>query len=400
MLPNPFQKQLPEFKDTDPLKNREIVRELLGPEGVHKYRKILGDNSDSNLKRQKEVSKEDLLAMAAEAHSKIDTLSRDSVKPILERLIERQYTSQIQSLQEIGFLEPLVPQKKKGFTIFKSKEPEETTPEKLGATDILGTFREVPTEEAIKNHFLSIPNIKQKIDQGFTRLLIVPFGSSLDTLRSKTGELIKKHKKENKLLAGDGSSLELDTTTPLWAWDEYNNADKSGKLVYYPEHFDAEHHNGKTKTELLSSVPPNQSNSSVQNTNPFPGYHILLIQEDPIIPREGKGSSQAGRDQIEAGKSPNNYLELLTTDKNYSKELGLTPEDWLTLFATNLTEKNKVINDYASQKDSINYLIGSYFPGSDRVPDVDWDRGDKRAGLSRNDPAFVGEYVGVSGAVG
>ncbi len=400
MLPNPFQKPLTEFKDTDPLKNREIVRELLGPEGVHKYRKILGDTSDPTPKRDKELSKEDLLAMAAEAHSKIDTLSRDSVKPILERLIERQYTSQIQSLQEIGFLEPLVPQKKKGFTIFKSKEPEETTPEKLGATDILGTFREVPTEEAIKNHFLSIPNIKQKIDQGFTRLLIVPFGTSLDTLRSKTGELIKKHKKENKLLAEDGTELELDTTTPLWAWDGYNNADKSGKLVYYPEQFNKENHNGTTKTELLSSTPSNQANSSTPNTNPFPGYHILLIQEDTQIPREGKGTAKAGRDKIEAGKSPNDYLELLRTDPNYSKELGLTPEDWLTLFATNLNQKNKVINDWQSNKDSINYLVGSYFPDSDDVPNACWDRGARRAHLYGGEPTNAYEHFGVAGAVG
>ena len=400
MLPNPFQKPLPEFKDTDPLKNREIVRELLGDRGVHKYRKILGDNSDPTPKRDKEVTKEDLLAMAAEARFKIDTLSRDSVKPLIERLVERQYNSQIQSLQEIGFLEPLVPQKKKGFTFFKSKEPEETTPEKLGATDILGTFREVPTKEAITHHFLSIPNIKQKIDQGFTRLLIVPFGSSLDTLRGKTGELIKKHKKANKLLAEDGTKLALNEKEPLWAWYDYNNADKSGKLVYYPEHLDKENHNGKTKTELLSGAQPSRANSSTPNTNPFPGYHILLIQEDLIIPREGKGSSRAGRDQIEAGKSPNDYLELLTTDKNYSKERGLTPEDWLTLFATNLNQKNKVINDYDSQKGSINYLIGSYFPGPDDVPGACWYRDFRQAYLYRHAPTSVHENYGVAGAVG
>ena len=125
MLPNPFQKPLTEFKDTDPLKNREIVRELLGPEGVHKYRKILGDTSDPTPKRDKGVSKEDLLALAAEARSKIDSLSRDSVQPLIERLIERQYNSQIKSLEEIGFLErESQSKKKKGFTFFKSKAPE------------------------------------------------------------------------------------------------------------------------------------------------------------------------------------------------------------------------------------------------------------------------------------
>ncbi len=372
MLPNPFQKPLTEFKDTDPLKNREIVRELLGPEGVHKYRKILGDTSDPTPKQGKEVSQEDLLALAAEARSKIDILSRDSVGPILERLIEKGYASQIKSLEEIGFLE----------------RESETSPNKLGHTDILGTFREVPTAEAIKNHFLSIPNIKQKIDQGFTRLFIVPFGSSLGSLIEKTSNLILKHKKANKLLAENGIELALDEKEPLWVWDEHNNADKSGKLVYYPKQFNKENHGGKTKKDLLSS--------SVNS----PGYHILLIQEDPIIPREGKGTAQAGRDQIEAGKSPNDYLELLKTDPTYSKERGFTPEDWLTLFATNLNQKNRVINDYASQKDSVNYLVGSYFLGSGRVPDAYWYRGDRRVVLGGYGPAVADGDYGVAGAVG
>ncbi len=368
MLPNPFQKQLPEFKDTDPLKNREIVRELLGPEGVHKYRKILGDNSYNQNKRQKDVSREELLAIAAEALSKIDSLSRDIFKPIFERLIEKGYTSQIKSLKEINFLE--------------------TKDNKLGLTAIDNKFYEVPTTEAITNHFLFIPNIKQKIDQGFTRLLIVPFGFSLDTLRGKTVKLIKKHKKANKLFAEDGSSLELDEKKPLWALGQYNNADKSGDLVYYPEQFDKENHGGKTKRDLLSSVAS------------FPGYHILLIQEDQTIQRGGEGAIKEGRNQIGTGKSPNDYLELFKTDESYSKELGLTPEDWLTLFATNLNQKNKVINDWESDKDSINYLVGSYFPDFDSVPGAYWSRGYEQARLGGREPLNVDERYGVAGGVG
>ena len=371
MLPNPFQKPLTEFKDTDPLKNREIVRELLGEGGVHKYRKILGENSDSNLKRQKDVSKEDLLAMAAEARAKIDSLSRDSVKPILEHLIEKGYTSQIKSLQEINFLE--------------------TKDNKLGLTAIDNNFYEVPTEEAIKNHFLSIPNIKQKIDQGFTRLLIVPFGSSLDSLREKTSNLILKHKKENNLLAEDGSNLELNEEEPLYAFNDYINADKSGELLYFLERVGAENDYGKTKKDILF-----ESSSA----SPFPGYTILLIQENLSIPREGKGMVQAGRDQLEAGKSPDDYVDLLKANPVYSEERGMTPEDWLTLFATNLNQKNKVINRAALATDSSIYLFGCCFRQTADVPYVGWYSDGRQASMDVGSSTFPEKNVGLSLAVG
>ena len=387
MLPNPFQKPLTEFKDTDPLKNREIVRELLGPEGVHKYRKILGDTSDPHSKRDKGVSKEELLAMAAEARAKIDSLSRDSVGPILERLIEKGYASQIKSLKEIGFLEREPQKKKKGFTFFKSKESKESPSEKIGFTDIIGTFREVPSEEAIKNHFLAIPNIKQKIDQGFTRLLIVPFGSSLDSLREKMGELIKRHKKENKLLAEDGTELELDVAKPIFVWEGYDTEESTESLVYYPELFDSKNHNGKTKRELLSS-------------SKFPGYNILLIQDDTRIPRQKKGTSKSGRAQLEARKSPNDYLELLKSDPSYANEHGLTPEDWFTLFATNLNQKNKVINDWEPNEDSANILVGSYFSESGGIPNARWARDFKQVDLSWQGASATNMEYGILSAVG
>ena len=374
MLPNPFQKQLPEFKDTDPLKNREIVRELLGPEGVHKYRKILGDTSDPTPKQGKEVSKEELLALAAEARSKTDHLSQDAFRNFFEKHIEDGYDSQIKSLQEINFLE--------------------TKDGKRGITAIDKKFYEIPSVDAIKDHFRSIPNIRLKMNQGFTRLLIVPFGSSLNSLREKTGELIKKHKQENKLLAEDGTELELNKDEPIYALGAYGNTDKSGTLIYYPERFDRNNHNGRTKTELLSAAAI------------FPGYHILLIQENPIIPRKGKGTARAGREQIEGGMSPREYLELLKTDPTYSNEQGMTPEDWLTLFATNLNQKNKVINDWQPHGDCSSYLIGSYLPdphnwvSSDHVPNFSWRRDGKLASMDSHYSGETFENSGATSAVG
>ncbi len=371
MLPNPFQKSLPEFKDTDPLKNREIVRSLLGEHGVHRYRKILSGNTDSSNKREKNVSQEDLKALAADARSKIDTLSRDSFKLIFEKLIEKGYKSQIKSLQEINFLE--------------------TKDGKIGHVDILGVFRELPTEEAIKNHFLSLPNIRQKIAQGFTRLLIVPFGSSIENLLCKTGELILKHSAVKKLLSEDGTVLSVDMEEPAYMFDDYHEREDSSEIVYYPTSFDLNNEGGKTKAELLSKV---------SKYSPFPGYHVLLISEDTQLSRLHEGEEQAGRSQLESNMSSIEYLGLLNSDPAYAGEFGLTPEDWLTLFSTKLNQTNRVIGDYESDQDCMSFLIGSTFLAGNGVPLVVWDRTRGRVNLTTHSPSCADLEISAHVAIG
>ena len=370
MLPNPFQKPLTEFKDTDPLKNREIVRELLGPEGVHKYRKILGDNSDTRAKREKEVSKEDLLVMAETEREKF---LNEVFKPNFEKLIEREFATQIKSLQEINFLE--------------------TRDGRIGFTAIDNNFYEVPSVEEIKNHFLSNPNIKQKVDQGFTRLLIVPFGALLKFLVEKTETLIRKHKIEGKLLDRNGKELIHCEPDAVSISTSQLMADVSGELRYYSDFFDWDTCNGQTKKELLSTV---------SSKSPFLGYHILLLQQDTTIPEEGAGVSRGGRRAMERGKTPHEYLKELRSNPVYVGEQGLTPEDWLALFSTNLNQNNTVIDDTGNGVDGVKFLIGSYFYQDHSVPLAHWSR-DKRYEQARIDgraPTNKYATVGPSSAVG
>ncbi len=65
MLPNPFEKSLPRFEDTDPLKNAEIVREFLGPERAKKFALLF---SGTKNEVQQPTSTEELLAMSAVAN--------------------------------------------------------------------------------------------------------------------------------------------------------------------------------------------------------------------------------------------------------------------------------------------------------------------------------------------
>ncbi len=344
MLPNPFEKPLTDFKDTDPLKNQEIVRSLLGEGGVYKYRKILSGTAVKQTESN-DRSLDDLRAEAAEAAQLKDRLSFEGFEANFKKIIERCYESQIQSLQAIGFIE-------------KNRD------EALGFTDIENNFHEIPSLDAVQKHFISIPGIKEKVEQGFRRLLIVPFGAPLDSLREKTIKLVLKHANEEKLLDKNNKKLELDYERVFVTASYFEGVDVGEDLVYYPETFNVIDNKGLTKRQLLS-------NKNIHA--PFSGYHVLLLQEDMTIPREGKGNKKKDRPQLEAGESANDYLEMLKTNPTYSKEVGFTPEDWLTLFSTNLDQTNQVINNYLFKKDSIGALLGSYLLHSQSVPSAGWN---------------------------
>jgi hypothetical protein len=108
-----------------------------------------------------------------------------------------------------------------------------------------------------------------KHDQGFTKLLLVPFGMSLDTLIDTLKHFLLAYKQQHP-------DFELDTDEPLCARSNYTRADTSTKpdgspaLVYHPTSFDKTKHQGKTKAQILSA----QS----QNPSSFPGWTVHLLQ--------------------------------------------------------------------------------------------------------------------------
>ncbi|OGZ68602.1 MAG: hypothetical protein A3C50_04180 [Candidatus Staskawiczbacteria bacterium RIFCSPHIGHO2_02_FULL_43_16] len=225
--------------------------------------------------------------------------------------------------------------------------------------------------------------IEKKKEQGFTKLLVVPFGMKLDELAKKYGELIIEHFKNGNLHDSEGKKIEnlrkqgegdgptSDATKnseyyPLWKWDKYTNADESGGLVYYPEKFDKNNHQGKTKAEAIKEQG---------------GWNIILIEDMPDIPRQGKGKTVGDRKQLEARSTPKEYLQTLATDPVYQHESGMTPEDQLMYAITYLEENQKIMDDYQG-KGSVSYQIGAYFPSSDDVPHAYWYRGHRQAYLS------------------
>ena len=83
----------------------------------------------------------------------------------------------------------------------------------------------MPSYQEIRNLIREKKDVlEKKAKQGFTKLLIVPFGMKLDDLVGKYKALILRHKAENKLLAtkekdiDPDEPLDLNMSEPVWVW--------------------------------------------------------------------------------------------------------------------------------------------------------------------------------------
>ncbi len=271
--------------------------------------------------------------------------------------ISEQYEKQIETLKAVGLIEHLA----------------------SGEYSIIGQDKKeyiVPTlEEILERMNKDIEKYKTKIEQGFSKLLIVPFAKKLydpeddKSLTSAYSKLILEKHQNNQLMATSGDALELDGNTPLWVWEDgYNQDDEN--IIYFPKQYDPENHGGKTKNQLLQE----------ENL----GFQILLIEDLPDLPAENEGKTIVSRPQLEANLTPIEYLEKLQTDPNYQHEQGLTAEAWLTYTITYLYENDQVIDDWKGQG-KFCYNLATYFPSSTVVSSGSWRRNFRQSSLGRND---------------
>ena len=296
-------------------------------------------------------------------------------KGSLEALkIKEQWGSQVKILSKLGILETFPDSKQLGIRGIDGKEYPVPKPEEI--TEMLEANREM---------------VLGKMEQGFTKLVIEPFAYSFDALSEKYKRAILRHHKEGKLLAtkekpaDPDEPLALDENQPLYRWEDgYSHCDTENKLVYFPQEF-SKNHGGHTKKELLSSDTPS-------------GFNVWLLEDMPNIPREGKGKEVGKRKQLEANKTPAEYLKLFQTKPEYENESGLTPEADIMYTLTHLEETNQVINDYQG-KGSLSYQVGGYFPASGDVPNAYWFRVNRQAVLRGSNPASRDSYSGVRAGV-
>ncbi len=298
-----------------------------------------------------------------------------------------QFNTQTASLRAVGLLE----------SILKENTPavDELVIElQEGITGMDGRAYPLPSIEEITKHF-SQEKYAEKISQGFTKLLIVPFAYPLATIRARYEQALIKHHKEGKLLDRDEKPLGLDTKRPLYFLEELNKSDETGDLIYYPTQLDTENHGGYTKQELLTAAT-----ADAQLKSPFPGFHILLIKPDLTIPREGSGTTTKGRKDLEAGKSPKEYLNTIQTHPEHKYEQGTTLEDFITLALTHLHETDRVLDDFTNNMDSFGYTIANLYKSSNLVPYSSWSRVNHWARVHGDGPWCRYERFGARSAVG
>jgi len=297
--------------------------------------------------------------------------------------LKEQYDSQFAFLEQVGILE--------NGTI----------------TGIDGKEYLIPTLEQIASRlFERRETLKTKHDQGFTKLLLVPFGMSLDSLQETLKQFLLSYKQTY-------SAFDLDINESLYTWSNYQGADigDSPKLVYHPQSFTKEGHRGKTKMEVLQTnyklptLTPTQTSS--------PGWTVHLLQpSDPsnidspgfaLIPKEGQGTPQGDenpRPPLEAGQSANEYLSILQKVQDdpcspYSHESGMTPEDWIIAFMLHLQETGKPMDNWQNNTESISYLTGAFFPSSVAVPGAFWSRVRRQTNFVSSDPRSRDGNIGV-----
>lgn len=290
--------------------------------------------------------------------------------------LKNQYQRQVEMLKDVGILKRLSTGKFGINGIDKKEYP-------------LPDYQEIKTRIKEKAEVL-----KQKIDQGFSKLLLVPFGMSLDRLIERYQEVLWKHYEQKKLFVPiqnteneptfpdnlpfnqetieaikNGSKRYEDIwqkkgsvydkeNSALFVVENYQNADVNEILIYHPQQFLKYEHKGKTKEEILK-----------EGKN---GFYILLVEDLPSIPQKNQGKILGGRKQIETGISPVECLKKLK-NKEYEQESGMTIEEYIIYAISYLEEKNQVI-DYYYIDSSHNYygaqalLIGNYVNIFDWVP--------------------------------
>ena len=115
------------------------------------------------------------------------------------------------------------------------------------------------------------------------------------------------------------------------------------------------------------------------------GFNLLLIEDLPNIPRQGKGKEINGRKQLEAGEKSSQYLEMLKTNPQYRGEIGMTPEEQIMHAIKHLEQTNQVIDDWKG-RGSLSYQLGAYFTADDLIPYAVWHRDGRQACLLKWSP--------------
>jgi len=316
------------------------------------------DNDRGNKDFENQQARDSAWTLMLELKKNIKELDNLIIPEVIRNLdLEKQYDSQVDVLRTSKLLERL-PNGQEGIIGIDGKPYP------------IPTFDQIMERIKAKKELL-----KTKVEQGFTKLQLVPFALSLDKLIEKYKQAFIQADAEHEginLTDGTKQRLNEDKNNQIYVWDEYPGCDDpktpvDKQIEYFVQNYDGTTkaaRKGKYKSELLE--------------DPANAWQITLIEDLPDLPAVGKDETVSNRKQIEANKTPIDYLKLLQTQKQYQGESGQTPEAAMITYITYLKEQNLVIDDYGGQGKA-NYLVGQFLSG--RVPDFYWYRGDRQPNL-------------------
>lgn len=191
------------------------------------------------------------------------------------------------------------------------------------------------------------PELKEKIEQGFDRLLLVPFGMDVRTLADKCGEFMVRKNEEyiaknpHITLPGFHSDL-LNTHMPIKFVKQMGELGTITTLLYDPVVF-GERNMAKTKQQKLKELA----------SSAFPGWQVVLISKTGVT---GTVEARGRKNMEHRGKNPDTCLKLLHEDEIYKGEEGMYIEDYLTRLITEVQLAGMIrISDFMPSE----YMMGN-----------------------------------------
>lgn len=254
--------------------------------------------------------------------------------------LQKQYDDQVRVLKETGILE-------------------EISPNVLGIKDTEENKYPLPSFDDIEDHiYQRQERYREKVGQGFKRLLLVPFAVPLSSLIVPYQRSLVRVFQEGKLVIQDGDQqvpiTELNMQEPIYIYDYDPGAGR--ELWYYPTSF-----------SNTSGFPGMKKQDYLSLDSAF-GWNILLIEDYPQLPLDNKRPTVHGRTMLPE-MDGSEALRQQITDPQYSHEIPWTPEDWLTYALYNLELRSCVTDsDYIYPGTFIMLpvgdLLGAYIPPS------------------------------------
>lgn len=239
-----------------------------------------------------------------------------------ERLLDlrKQYVLQVDILKRVM-----------GLEVFEIERSDGSTEEALFMNGIdtqrhrLPSFQEILIQMTEKRGILS-----KKFEKGFTKLLLVPFGMSLDEMIRRLRVYLFVYKGGVLVSKIEGANPVLDQLV--------TNADELKKISYDPDKIEIEGNvsGGRVKSDILL-----EQNAT---KNWHDGWRIIFIKP-PDTQNDLEMMDRSGQERMSANDRIAQIINQVNDHKSDSfGEWGMTIEEWIVAFITQLEQTGTLLN--------------------------------------------------------